>query len=287
MRYVYLGIGSILAILFIVKLTKGKKYEAMIENLDSSVFPLNELYGAGFAWSSGKILKLKGKSAVRLKGQAALLYEPQYAEYYARVAWAQTITLVHLFLTVTFLIAAIMFDSAMFMLSVGIFMSIMVATYCMENMKNTLTKRTEECESQFPEVVSTMAVLVNSGMVLREAWTMIGESGKGAFYDLMRKATEDMKNGQSDANAIFLFGKASNSPEIKKFTSVLVQSMDKGGAELSGFLAHQSAELWSTKRQHMLQNGEKAATKLLLPIVLIFLGIIIIVMTAAFAGSLF
>ena len=67
MRYIYLGIGSILAILFIVKLTKGKKYEAMIENLDSSVFPLNELYGAGFAWSSGKILKLKGKKCCSVK----------------------------------------------------------------------------------------------------------------------------------------------------------------------------------------------------------------------------
>lgn len=96
-----------------------------------------------------------------------------------------------------------------------------------------------------------------------------------------------MKNGYSDADAIFLFGKASNSTEIKKFVSALLQSMEKGGAELSGFLAQQSSELWGTKRQHMLQEGEKAATKLLLPILLIFIGVIIIVITAAFAGSLF
>ena len=136
-------------------------------------------------------------------------------------------------------------------------------------------------------IMDECAVLVNSGMVLREAWNMVGENGSGAFYELMRKTSENMKNGYSDMDAIFLFGKSTNSTEIKKFTSALIQSMEKGGSELSAFLARQSSELWNAKKQRMLQSGEKAAGKLLMPIVLIFLGIIIIVMTAAFAGSLF
>lgn len=287
MRYIFLGIGSILAILFMVQIKKGKRFASIVEGLDSSTFPLNQLYVVGFAWSSTKLFKLRSKRAADLRAQATLLYDSQYAEYYANVAWAQTITLVHLFLTMSFLMAGILYDLAFLMLVGGIFLSIVVAAYCLENMKNTLTKRTEECEAQLPEVVSTMAILVNSGMVLREAWNMVADSGTGVFYELMRKAAENMKNGYSDADAIFLFGKASNSTEIKKFTSALLQSMEKGGAELSGFLAHQSSELWNAKRQRMLQAGEKAATKLLLPIVLIFVGVIIIVMTAAFAGSLF
>lgn len=287
MRYIFLGIGSILAVLFIIQLIRGKRYIAIVENLDSSVFPLNELYVAGFAWSSMKLLKLRGKMESNLKQHASLLYEPQFAEYYANVAWAQAITFINLFLAVTFLMTGIMYDSAALMLVAGIFMSVLMGAYCLENMKNTLASRTQECESQLPEVVSTMAILVNSGMVLREAWHMVGEKGEGAFYELMRNASANMRNGYSDSDAIFMFGKASNSPEIKKFTSALLQSMEKGGAELSNFLASQSTELWNTKRQRMLQGGEKAATKLLLPIMLIFLGIIIIVMTAAFAGSLF
>ena len=103
----------------------------------------------------------------------------------------------------------------------------------------------------------------------------------------MRKASKKMENGISDADAIFLLGKESNSTEIKKFVSALLQNIEKGGTELAGFLMRQSSELWNTRRQRMLQEGEKAATKLLLPIVLIFVGIIIIVMTAAFAGALF
>lgn len=287
MRYGIIGIGSIFAILFLIQIKKGKKYESLVENLDSAVFPLKELYSVGFAWNATKLFQFKGKKAAELRAQASLLYEPQYAEYYANVAWAQAITLIHLFLAVTFLTAGIMYDSAFLMLAVGIFLSVVIAAYCLENMKNTLAKRTEECEAQLAEVVSTMAILVNSGMVLREAWNMVADNGTGAFHELMRKAGEDMKNGYSDADAIFLFGRASNSAEIKKFTIALLQSMEKGGAELSGFLAQQSSELWNAKRQRMLQAGEQGAAKLLLPIVLIFVGVIIIVITAAFAGSLF
>lgn len=287
MRYTFLIIGTILAILFIIQLIRGEKFESMVENLDEDKFPLNGLYGAGFAWSSGKLFKLQGKRAADLYTQASLLYEPQYAEYYANVTWAQTITLVHLFIAITFLMAGILYDAAVFMFIAGIFMSVLIAAYCLENMKNTLSQRAEECESQLPEAVSTMAVLVNSGMVLRDAWHMIAESGNGAFYELMRKVGENMKKGCSDFDVIFLFGKTSNSTEIKKFTSALLQSMEKGGAEIAVFLANQSSELWSAKRQRMLQSGEKASAKLLLPMALIFLGVIIIVMTAAFVGSLF
>lgn len=287
MRYAYLGIGSVLAILFIVQSLRGKKYEPIVINLDQNIFPVSELYIVGFAWSSSGPLKLKGKRAETLKAQAAVLYDAQYAEYYANIAWAQTLTLVHLFLAVTFLVAGTLYDMAMLMLVTGIFMSVVVAAYGMENMKDTLTKRTEECESQLPEVVSTMAILVNSGMVLRDVWNMVACNGEGAFYELMRKAADHMRSGYSDAGAILWFGKASNSTEIRKFTSALLQSMEKGGAELSDFLARQSSELWNMRRQHMLQSGEKAASKLLLPIMLMFIGIIIIVMTAAFAGPLF
>ncbi len=287
MRYIFLLVGSFLTVLFIIQLIKGKKYAFMIQNLSDNDFPLHELYGVGFAWSAIKIFALKNKTAEKLKADATMLYELKYAEYYANLIWAQTITFVHLFLTIIFLAAAIMYGSVVFIFAVGIFMCVVIAMYCLQNMKNTISKRTEECEGELPEVVSTMAVLVNSGMVLKDAWQTVGESGEGAFYDLMQQASENMNNGYSDADAIFLFGKLSNSTEIKKFVSALLQSMGKGGAELSVFLANQSSELWNARRQFMLQSGEKAATKLLMPILLIFLGVIIIVLTAAFAGSIF
>ncbi len=287
LRFLLLLLGSVLAILFIIMEQKGSEYAYLFENLDSNKFPLSSVYTVGYAWSLKGPLAFKGNISSTLKSQAVILYEPQYAEYYASVVWSQTISLVHLFLTMTFLLAGLMYNSHSFILFVGLILTVVTGVYFFGQMKSGIEERTKNCESQLPEVVSTIAILVNSGMVLKDAWALVAENGQGDFYDLMKVASENMKNGFSDAEAIFQFGKSSNSAEIKKFVSALLQSMEKGGAELSLFLANQSSELWKIKRQLMLQEGEKAATKLLAPIVLIFVGVIIIVITAAFAGSLF
>lgn len=287
MRWILVIIGIVLGAAFIVQLIKGQQYNVLFENLNSDDFPLHDFYIVGYAWMSRGLPAFEGKAASKLRAEAAVLYEPQYADYYARIYWAMAITLVHLVLTFTCLIAAIAYDSVLLILGAGVFMAIILAVYSLTKMQNTLSERTEKCDAELPEVVSTMAILVNSGMMLRDAWFKIADSAEGEIYELMRHARGDMESGKSDIDAIFAFGKASNSKEIKKFTSSLMQSMGKGGGELEGFLVAQSQELWYTKRQRMLQAGEKAATKLLAPIMLIFVGVIIIIITAAFAGSLF
>lgn len=287
MSYALFGIGIILLILFIIQFIKGKRYGKLFENLDEHIFPLKSIYTVGYAWSTLKLFRINDRLASSLRIQASLLYEPKYSEYYANVVWAQILSFVHFFLMLTFLLAGIMFDIAAFFVIVGLVAAAVCAVYFFRKMKSTLAKRTAECEAVLPEVVSTMAILVNSGMILKDAWNMIADGGKGAFYDLMRKASENIRNGYSDSDAIFLFAKTTNSQEIKKFTSALIQSMERGGGELSVFLAQQSSELWNKKRQRMLQGGEKAATKLLVPILIIFVGVIIIVITAAFAGLSF
>ncbi len=287
MRYMLMIIGTVLSVLFMIQLSRGKKFNYMVENLDNNAFPMYPLYVVGFQWSTGKLFRFSGKRAATLKEQASMLYEPQYAEYYANLAWAQAITLAQLFLSLTFLLAAIMYSMAGLLLMSGIFMSVFMVVYSLETMKNTLSARTEKCERMLAEIVSTMAILVNSGMMLREVWMRVSESGDSEIHQLMKKATVNMQNGYSDADAIYLFGRSSNSTDIKKFTSALLQSMEKGGADLNVFLTQQSSELWSTKKQKMLQAGEQAASKLLMPIMLIFVGVIIIVIAAALGGSLF
>lgn len=280
-------IASILSVLFLVQMNRGKRYDRALENLDGMEYPFCALYTVGFAWSAAGPLPFQGKTAARLKQEAGLLYEAKYADYYANIAWVQSITLVHLLLALTFLFAGLFYANCGFVLAVGLFLSVFAGVCSLTGMKNKVSARREACEGQLAEVVSTMAVLLNSGMVLRDVWALVSESGSGEIHELMRTATENMKNGMSESDAIYHFGRLSDSGELKKFTSAMLQSMEKGGAELVGFMQQQSSELWNVKRQKMLQSGEKAATKLLLPTLLIFVGVIIIVITAAFAGALF
>jgi len=280
MRMAYLIIGSILALLFVIKLMGGGKYHKLLKDLDVGQYPLKSLYCAGFAWSNGKLLRLRGSLKDKLVEQSKMLYEPKYAEYYARVTWAQVITFVHLGLMGGLLLAAA-FDS-FFMLLIGIAVAVLFGYSSLNSGSDSLKTRENECTEELPEIVSTMALLINAGMQLKSAWSTVATGKEGTIYELMRGACDDMKNGMSEIEAINKFGRLSNSAEIRKFTSALTQSIERGGSELSEFLSKQSVEIWALKKQSALQKGEAASSKMLIPTVLLFVGIII----AVFAGAI-
>lgn len=272
-------LGSVLAILFIIKILRGEKYFYLVENLEGGEYPVKSLYCVGFSWSESKLLALKGKIREKLIGQAKLLYDAKFAEYYASLVWAQAITFIHLCLTIGLLLAGA-FNSAL-MLIIGLAMAGVFGFYFINRMNDLLKTRETECTAELPEIVSTMALLINAGMMLRNAWHTIAESKEGTVYELMRQSCVDMDNGMSEVDAIHKFGRLSNSAEIRKFTSALAQSIERGGSELADFLGRQSIEMWTLKKQLMLQKGEAAASKLLAPTVMLFIGIIVAVITGA------
>lgn len=285
MQMILMVVGTILSLLFIVQLQRSGRYSGLLEKVDEKAFPLHELYGVGCLWNEVPLFALRGKARSRLRSYAHLLYDAQYVDFYSYMAWVQMLTFVHLLLSVTFLLSGAMYQAAVLYLPAGLFAAALLGVNSMEEMKNAVSKRTAECEKQLPDAVSTIAVLVNSGLILREAWREVSR-GEGALYELMRRALVHMDNGVSDADAIFLFGQMSNSAEVKKFSNALLQNLEKGGGEITAFLMQQSAELWSQKKQLCLQEGSKAATKLLGPIVLIFVGILLIILVGAFTGVL-
>ena len=280
MRILYLILASVAVALFVLQMIRGSKYQYMVENLESGEFPLKSLYCTGFAWSEMPALALKGKTREKLVGQAKLLYDARFAEYYASVVWAQFLSFIHLSILLGFLLAGVL-DSGL-MLIVGLVMAVVFGFYFINRMNDLLTTREKECVAELPEIVSTMALLINAGMMMRHAWEQIATSKEGTAYDLMRQACVDMENGMTEVDAIHKFGRMSNSAEIRKFTSALAQSIERGGAELNDFLSRQSVEIWTLKKQTMLQKGEAAASKLLAPTAMLFVAIII----AVFSGAL-
>ncbi len=277
---IYLALGTVAVLLFAIQSMRGKGYYNMVENLDSGSFPLRSTYGVGFAWSTIPFLSLKGKTREKLVGQAKLLYGQKYAEYYANVVWAQALTFVHLCVAAGLLLAGFM--NSGLMLIVGLGTAAFFAYTFLNNMNDQLQTREAECAVELPEIVSTMALLINAGMMLHNAWRSIAEEKDGIAYTLMRQSCVDMDNGMSDVDAIHKFGVLSNSADVRKFTSALAQSIERGGGELNVFLARQSTEIWALKKQLMLQKGEAAASKLLAPIAMLFVAIII----AVFSGAL-
>lgn len=282
MSIVFLAIGTVLSILFIVLLAKGSRHDYMIEPLDSEAFPMKFLYSVGFALQDIKAARLRGKWGNKLREETTLYYGKQYGEFYARAVWAQSLSFALACTAFMFLISGLFSgETSAFFVVVGILLAVIAAYYFMTYTRNKLNARRDECENEFPNAISKLALLVNSGVILHEAWRMVAFGKEGRIYEMMRDACGKMENGASEIDAIYEFGVISNSSDIKKFASALIQSLERGGGELPIFLANQSSELWAQRRQRLLQKGEKAASALLMPISLMFFGVMLIVIAAA------
>ena len=282
MSLVFLIIGTVLSVLFVIMLFKGSSEDYMLESLSGDAFPLKSIYSVGLAWQKIKLASLKGGVGDKLRNNTSLLYSKNYSEFYARIIWAQVLSFAHLILAVFFVAAGISTSAfSLFLAIVGIIFCALSIYYFINYTKDKIKDRTDECEREFPNAISKLALIVNSGVILREAWEMVANGKDGAFYDLMKESCVQMQNGTSEIDALHDFGVKSNSDDVKKFTSALAQSIERGGGDLPQFLANQSSELWASRRQLMLQKGEKAASALLMPIALMFFGVMLIVISAA------
>ncbi len=286
LSFVCLILATISTILFIVMTIKGKQYEQLLESVDDKEFPLKELYGVGMAWEYAiPMLGYEGKLARKIRVNVSLFYGERYTEYYCRIILAQVYTYVHISICFFSLLSGFIDDSScIIVLLIGVMLGAAIGDYYLKQVTGKIEKRAEECVIEFPNMVMKLTLMINSGMILRDAWYAVTNTVEGQLQGLMKQACELMDNGSSEAEAIYKFGVLSGSKEIKKFSSSLIQGIEKGNAELVGMLMQQSDELWENKRQHLLQKGETAATKLIIPTTMMFVGIVLVVITSALSG---
>lgn len=279
---VILGLGVISWIVFMVFYIKSKKYDAMFENLDEKEYPMKEIYSVGFAFLETIKYSYKSDSDRKLRTQLEIFCEKKYVEYYLRVVYAQKTTYAMLMIVLAFGFYGLTSDILVLLLFFGF--AVFCYWYYGESVNRKIRKRSEEMLGDFSEAISKLALLTNAGMVLREAWEVVAESAEGSLYDEMRKTVDDMTNGLSDAEAIYKFGIRCIIPEVKKFSSTIVQGLERGSSDLTILMMNQSKEIWEMRKQDVIRKGEKASSKLMLPLMIMFVGILIMVIIPIFAN---
>ena len=280
--YIVFGIGAVLLGIWLVLFFTGLKYASLFDALTEKEFPLKEIYFVGYAALELVHYSYKRKHDRKLRKELSVLFGEKYAEYYLRVIHAQEITMSLTLAILGFALYGVADDIAV--LVVLLIFAGLAYYYFGTLTEKRILKRSEEMLRDFSNVVSKLALLTNAGMILREAWTEIAFSGETTIYREMQTSVEEMNNGISEIDAIFRFGKRCIIPEIKKFSSTIVQGLVKGNNELAMMLQAQSREVWMLKKQDIHRQGEKAASRLLIPVVIMFVGILIMVIVPIFTN---
>lgn len=279
---VIMTIGTVALLIWLAFFMKGNKYASMFDSLIEKDYPLKEIYGIGYAVLETFGYSYKSKSDRKLRHEIEILYGDKYAEFYVRVIHAQELTIAMTLFVLAFVFYGV--SGEMAALFVMVMFSALSYYYFGTVTQKKILKRSEEMLRDFSEVVSKLALLTNAGMILREAWENIAKGGTGTFYQEMQRSVEQMNNGIADVDAFHEFGVRCIIPEVKKLTSTLIQGMTKGNSELSAILQEQSKEVWAAKKQNVKRQGEKAASKLLLPMCIMFIGILIMIIVPIFTN---
>ena len=280
--WIILGVGAVSLLIWLLLFVMGLKHNPLFDILDEKEYPLKEIYGLGYAALEMFKYGYKSNGDRKLRQQLDVLYGEKYSEYYLRVIHAQQITLSLTVFVLSFAFYGLSAEPMAW--GVGVAFSALAYYYFGTVTSKKILKRSNELLHDFSEVVSKLALLTNAGMILREAWVEVAYAGEGTIYKEMQIAVDDMNNGVSEVDAVYNFGTRCIIPEIKKFTSTIIQGMTKGSSELTAMMQMQSKEVWQMKKQIVRREGEKAASKLLIPICIMFIGILIMILIPIFTN---
>lgn len=259
-----------------------KKFSSITDTLEKSEYPFHELFYIGFELLELVHFNTKSDYARKKVKEMSEVYGRRYAEYYYYVQVGGQVTYAVTMVPLVF-VFAVLGNSPMALL-LGLVMAFLLVWYMSEMFNDKLTARREEMLADFPQVLSKLTLLVNSGMTLRNAWNRIAADGRGVLYQEMAAAEAEMKNGISEPDAYRNFAERCGLKEIRKFASLVTQSMAKGSGDLSFFLKDMSDEMWEMKKNMVKRRSEQANSKLLGPIVLIFIGILVMIMAPLLGG---
>lgn len=156
-----------------------------------------------------------------------------------------------------------------------------------DNVNVIINFRKEEIERQFPQAVSKMTLLTVAGMEVSQAWKLTSHSGRGVLYEEMNRVLIDLDNNVPPTEAYSKFITRCDNAYTTKLATAIIQNISKGNSEIVELFRNLNDESWMERKHGARRMGEKIQSKLAVPTMLMFGGIIILVIVPVMSGFSF
>lgn len=153
-----------------------------------------------------------------------------------------------------------------------------------DNVSTVIQKRQEEIENQFPQVVSKLTLLTVAGMEVTQAWQLTSNSGTGVLYEEMKRVLIELEHNVSVQEAYSKFITRCNNSYTTKLATAIIQNFTKGNSEIVSLFRTLNSESWMEHKHNARRKGEQIQSKLMMPTLLMFLGIIILIIVPIISG---
>ncbi len=140
----------------------------------------------------------------------------------------------------------------------------------------------------YPNLITRLALLVEAGMTVRRAFGKIAldykrKRGTGVryAYEELLKSYYEMESGVMEERAYENFGRRCGHPKYRTLATLLAQNLRRGNRQLLELLEKESSEAFEERKRYARVQGEAAATRLLIPMVLMLLIVLVILIVPA------
>ena len=169
----------------------------------------------------------------------------------------------------------------------GMLCMVVMSVYRDRILEERVKKRCAQIETDYPQVVHKFVLLLSAGLTVRRAWERIVEDYEKKeiyryVYDEMELSRREFSTGKSEIKVYESFGLRCKSQNYLKFSSLIIQYIKKGGRGMEELLLEEGRSALLKRRETAKCRGEEAGTKLLMPMMLMFIIVLVLIVLPAF-----
>jgi tight adherence protein C len=137
--------------------------------------------------------------------------------------------------------------------------------------------------TDLPGYLNTLSLLLGAGLTYTAAVEKaVADADPGRpLYSELQLALAETRSGAPVSRAYENFSRRCGIPEVTRYASTVLQNINRGSADLSQVLSLLSQECWQKRKDIARKQGEEASSKLVFPMVMIFVAVSIIVLAPA------
>ncbi|MCJ8013140.1 type II secretion system F family protein [Paenibacillus sp. KQZ6P-2] len=171
-------------------------------------------------------------------------------------------------------------------LGIGIVLGLLLPAAMIKDLHSKVQKRDQDILMELPELLNKIVLLVGAGETVQKAISHCVEQKKQEnnhpLYRELIKMTDDLEGGYSFQQSFENFSKRCAVQEVSIFTTTVLLNFRRGGNDFEMALTDLSRVLWEKRKAVTRIRGEQASSKLIFPMVVIFVIVIVLVGTPAF-----
>lgn len=169
---------------------------------------------------------------------------------------------------------------------IGGILAILLPAALINDLHRKVVRREQQITLELPELLNKLVLLVGAGSTVQQALKQCLErkvtEEKHPLYGELFRMQRELESGYSFQQALEGFSKRSGVQEVSAFTTAILLNYKRGGNDFVLALRDLSRTLWDKRKTVSKTLGEQASSKLVFPLVLIFLIIVILVGAPAF-----